>query len=243
MRKKLSFDENKLANIIYFLTLASFTLPIIYTAVSLISSLMGNEPNLSEAFHNDLLAILQCLLGAAAIHLPRILKKLMRLEIPPLMYILYLIFLFCSIYLGEFRNFYELVPYWDDILHALSGIITGFFAFMLTSVFMRKKSNPNTVSPLFIALFALTFSVTIGVLWEIYEFTLDSCFGLNMQKYKTADGVLLTGTQALTDTMKDLIIDTLSAVLTSTVGYFSIKNKRGKINEYFEINSENRSQK
>ena len=48
-----------------------------------------------------------------------------------------------------------------------------------------------------------------------------------MQKFMLADGTMLVGREALRDTMKDIIVDSIGAFISSTVGYISIKhNKR-----------------
>ena len=82
------------------------------------------------------------------------------------------------------------------------------------------------------ALFAFCFAVAIGAIWEIYEFSLDHLFELNMQKYRHSNGEEFVGHSAVTDTMTDIIIDTAGAFLATAVGYFSIKRKQGWISDY-----------
>jgi hypothetical protein len=80
-----------------------------------------------------------------------------------------------------------------------------------------------------VAIFAFSFALAIGALWEVYEFSFDGLLGLNMQKFAFADGTLMQGRDALADTMKDLIVDALGALGTSIMGYISIKFKKGWI--------------
>ncbi len=172
------------------------------------------------------LMLLQCLLGLIVIGLPPFLEKKWSFEIPNYMCILYFIFLYCAIYLGEVRNFYYVVPHWDTILHAFSGAMLGAFGFTLVSILNDSSKVEVTLSPLFVCLFAFCFAVAVGALWEIYEFTGDALFGLNMQKFRTADGNLLIGHKALSDTMKDLIIDSVGALLVVVIGYLTMLKRK-----------------
>ena len=82
------------------------------------------------------------------------------------------------------------------------------------------------------ALFSFVFSVAIGALWEIYEFTLDSFLELNMQKYRENNGTPLIGQEALFDTMKDIVIDTLGALAVAVWGYMSMKTNLHWLSKY-----------
>ena len=83
------------------------------------------------------------------------------------------------------------------------------------------------MSPIFVATFAFCFAVTLGVVWEIYEFSADYIMGTNMQKFGTEAGELFLGQAALMDTMKDLIVDTIGAFVISVIGYVSLKHRKG----------------
>ena len=101
------------------------------------------------------------------------------------------------------------------MLHSFSGIILGNIGYALVSYLNSSTNVDLNLSPTFVALFTFCFALAIGALWEIYEFAMDSFFGLNMQR---------TG---LDDTMKDLILDTLGAMLFSVLGYY---HQIGRIN-------------
>ena len=93
---------------------------------------------------------------------------------------------------------------------------------------LNKHDNTHvSLSPFFVALFSFCFAVTMGVLWEIYEFSFDGLLGLNMQKFALENGTNLVGRLALMDTMKDLIVDALGAFVVSIMGYISLKYKKG----------------
>ena len=157
------------------------------------------------------------------VHIPSFLEKRLKFELPTVLYVLYLIFLYCAITLGEVRSFYYTIPHWDVFLHAFSSVMTGLFGYMLITIINRNDKLVVQLSPLFVAMFAFCFSVMIGAVWEVYEFTFDGLLGLNMQKFALADGTQLTGHLALADTMKDIIVDILGAMVASAVGYFSLK--------------------
>ena len=173
------------------------------------------------------LMLIQCLLGIFALFIPSMISKKAKIVIPSSMYIIYIIFLYAAIFLGEVRDFYYRVPHWDTILHTFSGAGIGALGFSVVNLLTKEKKVNVNLSPFFIAMFSFCFAVTIGVFWEIYEFSFDGLLGLNMQKFALENGSRLLGRAALMDTMKDLIVDSLGALLMSVLGYVSLKYKKG----------------
>lgn len=167
----------------------------------------------------------QSVLGVVVMILPSIFSKKLNIVIPSNMMILYVIFLYCAIFLGEVRSYYYEVPHWDTILHAFSGAMLGALGFSFVTLLNKTDKIPLNLSPAFVALFAFCFAVTLGVIWEVYEFTFDGVLGLNMQKFMLEDGTMLVGRIALQDTMKDLIVDSIGAALMAALGYLSLKYK------------------
>ena len=92
------------------------------------------------------------------------------------------------------------------------------------------------------ALFALAFGTTIGVLWEFYEFTFDGLLSMNMQRYMAAGGVLLRGRAALMDTMGDLFMDFFGSLGLAVFGYFGIKRDLRWL-DTFKFQSEDRGKR
>lgn len=178
-----------------------------------------------------LLMLVQCLLGTLVMMLPSILAKKFKVVVPSMIVILYFIFLYCAIYLGEIHNFYYVIPHWDTILHAFSGAMLGTLGFILVDLLNKDKNIRVSLSPFFVAVFAFCFALAIGSLWEVYEFTFDSILGLNMQKHTTEAGVALVGVQALSDTMKDIIVDAASALVVAIIGYVSEKKSRQTVSD------------
>jgi len=191
---------------LFIFILGSFAIAGIILTVKLIIAATNGTDN-HFLYTSYVLSLLQCALGIFALFIPRILQTKYSFSFSSPLKITYCVFLYCAIFLGEVKNYYITVPLWDDILHCFSGIMAGIFAFMVISVITAKITDaPSILPPLLIALFSFVFSVAIGALWEIYEFTLDSFLELNMQKYRENNGTPLIGQEALFDTMKDIVI-------------------------------------
>lgn len=222
--------KTRLLRALYFTVLISFLAPIIY----LCFEIALYDPESATRYKGDyVLMLVQCVLGAIVIHIPTILTHKARIDIPVPLYVLYIIFLYCAISLGEIGSFYIWFPHWDDILHGMSSVMTGFFGYMLIAILNREAKRKLHLSPFFVALFAFCFSVTIGTLWEIYEFSFDTVLGLNMQKFIGANGEILEGQKALFDTMKDLIVDTIGAAIATVIGLISV-HRKGWVHGYLE---------
>jgi len=170
-----------------------------------------------------LLSIIMIVAVSIAMCIPLILRHNFHLYIPYTLEIMFLIFFYCAVYLGEVKSFYYLVPHWDDYLHSASAIMLAIVGFSV--VYLLNKSEIVDLSPFFISLFAFLFAFSIGSFWEIYEYLCDDLFNVNAQKFMTDDGVLLVGHAALADTMKDLMVDFAGAFLTSLIGYIAMKKK------------------
>ncbi len=217
-------DFKKITGVILFITLL---ISIVFIIIKMIQAptLVPNEAY--ERVRSDyVLSLLQCILGLIVMFIPSFVERKFYIDIPNKMEVLYFVFLYCAIYLGEVRNFYILVPHWDTILHAISGAMLGALGFTLVSFFNDMEILDTHLSPIFIALFAFCFALSAGAVWEMYEFLADSVLGTNMQRFIAADGTVLVGQAALRDTMKDLIVDAISALIVTIIGYFSIKNNK-----------------
>lgn len=215
--------------ITYWLTLLSFILPVgflIYRIVVAENVATGEIGYRSRADYA--LMLVQCLLGAVVIHVPYFFRRYLKIEIPPLLYTMYIIFLYCAVFLGEVRSFYYRIPHWDKWLHGFSAVMAGSFGFTLVAVLSKSSRSSINLSPFFTTLFAFCFAISIGALWEIYEYTIDTILRLNMQKYMLEDGTELVGRAALNDTMMDIIIGCCGSAIASILGYISLKHRREK---------------
>lgn len=222
MKKKIDWNR-----VIYDFVFITLLLSVIFLVIRIALAPMGATDADVRIKSDYVLMLVQCILGVVAMRLPNIIEH--KLQIPSRMLVLYAIFLYCAIYLGEVRAFYYNVRHWDTILHTFSGGMLGALGFSFVTILNKSDRIPINLSPVFVAVFAFCFAVTLGVFWEIYEFTFDGILGLNMQKFMLEDGTQLIGRAALQDTMKDLIVDCLGAFIMSFVGYLSLKYKTGLI--------------
>ncbi|MBP3704670.1 MAG: hypothetical protein J6I98_03955 [Clostridia bacterium] len=209
--------------------LISFIVPAGYLLLRIISGDTLIDSAGGRGREDYVLMLLQCLLGVVAILVPVRMMHRWDVQIPRVMFLMYIAFLYCAIFLGEVQSFYYRVPHWDTILHTCSGAMLGALGFSMITIFNNTERIPINLSPLFVALFAFCFALALGGVWEIYEYAADCLLGTNMQKFALDDGTQLLGQAALRDTMKDIIVDAIGAVATSTIGYISLKYKKGWI--------------
>ncbi len=228
--KKLKVNWNSVVVIFTFVSLivAAISVSVIIAISPTVAP--GNDPTV-RVKGDYVLMLAQCVLGIFAIMIPSILNKKVNLQIPYFMISLYAIFLYCAIFLGEVRSFYYNVPHWDTMLHTFSGAMIGALGFSIVNFLNNSETTHLNLSPIFVATFALCFSGTLGIIWEMYEFFADGILGTNMQKFALETGELLIGRDALMDTMKDLIVDLVGAFVMSSVGYISLKYKKGWIDK------------
>ncbi|MBP6942868.1 MAG: hypothetical protein KBB55_02375 [Candidatus Buchananbacteria bacterium] len=144
---------------------------------------------------------------------PTIIAKQSRLYFPLEFDLFIIIFIFLSLFLGEVHHYYYTFWWWDLYLHVQSGILLGILGFIVSYILNEQRHFKMRMRPMMTAMFAFSFSITLGVLWEIFEFGMDQVFGLNMQK------------SGLIDTMTDLIVDTFGASIIATLGYLWMKRK------------------
>ena len=192
--------------------------------------------------------------------IPPFVEKNFKIQLPTVLETLAFIFIFCAEILGEIEGFYVKYAFWDTMLHTVNGFIFAAFGFCLVDILNRSPKFKFRLSPVFLAITAFCFSMTIGVLWEFFEFGMDTIFNLDMQKdtiinhfgsvnfdptggntpqyiggiagsaIETANGTYTVNGYldiGLIDTMKDLFVNFIGAVVFSVIGFFYIK-KRGK---------------
>lgn len=159
---------------------------------------------------------------------PLILKKL-GVIVPDFVYIIFGLFCTAHFVLGEILGFFASVKWWDSALHTISGMLITILSFSVISLF-NKKDTGYKPSVGFACLFAFCLATTVGVVWEIVEFAADQIFDLNMQRAYVSTvsgerGIALAGTNALKDTMKDFILNSVGALVVSVGGLIIAKKK------------------
>lgn len=169
-------------------------------------------------FHFEWLNIFVSAIALLIVWIPSILKRNWKVHFPVQFELILNIFIYASIFLGEIRGFYTKFWWWDILLHFSSGLALAFIGFLIVySLYVTQRLKSG---PFLLALFAFSFSLSLGVIWEIFEFTMDQVFNLNMQK------PMFNDYSGLTDTMWDLIADAFGSFLVSVSAYFYVKNKR-----------------
>jgi len=149
---------------------------------------------------------------------PTLLGDWLPVKIPAEFQILAVLFAFAALFLGEFRSYYERIWWWDIALHVCSGLLLGILGFLLIYILNENRRIDLDMRPRFVAMFAFLFAVSGGAIWEIFEFAMDGIFGTAMQNPKFGDP------SGLTDTMLDLIVDTLGALAISVYGWHFLRN-------------------
>ncbi|MCH5264631.1 MAG: hypothetical protein J1F02_01940 [Lachnospiraceae bacterium] len=206
------------------------------------------------SYHNVFLGILTLILFM----IPKIIDKTLSVSIPAGLETVILIFIFSAEILGEIDAFYIKIPIWDSILHTTNGFLMAAVGFALIDIFNRSEKFSVRMSPAFVAFTAFCFSMTTGVLWEFFEFSMDWFFGLDMQKdwivpaissvklnpdganepvRIVVDSLVVNGQDlnlggyldiGIVDTMKDLMVNFVGAVVFSLIGIVYLKNRKTK---------------
>ena len=200
-----------------------------------------------------------CVLTIVLLYIPSWLQVKLHIELPPPLEITILCFIFAAEILGEVNAFYVNVPNWDTMLHTLNGFLAAAVGFSMVLLLNDDERLTFDLSPFFLALVAFCFSMTIGVLWEFFEFGMDYFFHTDMQKdtvinsiytvaldptrtnkvvaVKGIQDVVINGESlglggyldiGIIDTMKDLFVNFIGAVVFSVTGFFYARSKGEK---------------
>lgn len=238
---KMEIREHKSSSIVYFTLRALVILTMIL-----------------QIFNRNYENVFLCILTLALLIVPSFIQVEFKIELPTTLEIIILVFIFSAEILGEIKSFYIVFPMWDTILHTLNGFLAAAIGFSLVDILNNNDRLQFKMAPVFMALVAFCFSMTIGVLWEFFEFGMDHLIGTDMQKdtvinYITSvaldptnsnrpvtmsgiNDVIVNGQAlglggyldiGLIDTMEDLFVNFIGAVVFSIFGYFYVK-KRGK---------------
>ena len=236
---KQTYQESKRSSLVVYTVLR-----VLVIVCMILQILKGN-------FENALL----CLLSLLLLLVPFFIQKNFKITLPNTLEIIILLFIFSAEILGEIQNFYGIFPFWDTMLHTINGFLAAAVGFSLINL-LNKNSEKFNLSPVYLCLVAFCFSMTIGVLWEFFEFASDKVLSIDMQKDRVVDkissveldpeknnnpivikdigytiiydnegkelakisnGYLDIG---INDTMKDLIVNFIGAVVFSSLGYF-----------------------
>ena len=218
---------------------------------------------IAQAFNGNYEHVFTCVLALVLFSIPTIIERRLHIDLPDTLEIIILLIIFAAEILGEIEEYYVLFPFWDDLLHTLNGFIFAAVGFSMVDILNRNRRVTLQLSPFYVAVTAFCFSMTIGVLWEFFEWGVDALMAKDMQKdtivqaihsvtlhpegrnipvhvTDIADTIILhsDGTQTalgiggyldigLIDTMNDLLVNFIGAIVFSCIGYFYVKS-RGK---------------
>ena len=231
--------------------------PVVF-AVYLVLRLIVLGTLVSSVIRGEYESAFICLLVLALFVLPFFIQQNFGIELPSTLEIIILLFIFAAEILGELECYFITYPHWDSMLHTTTGFLCAATGFALIDILNRNSRIKFELSPIYVALAAFCFSMTVGVLWEFFEFGMDRLFHMDMQKdtvVQSITSVMLDPTNSNTpvtidgihsvavngqdlgfdgyldiglyDTMADLFVNFIGAVVFSTIGYFYIKH-RGK---------------
>lgn len=222
MKKKFMWKKEKVKNIIFLIIRLIVVGLIVMSIVGLFTE--QNDENRSRLIFVALQALL--LLGATFV--PLILEHTWKINIPSTMEIIFIAFCTCALLLGEIGDYYIKYSWWDSLLHTLSGSLIACVGFVILNYFNQSENYSLKMNPLFCAIFVFCFSVTIGGLWEVVEWFADEINGTNMQRYQdNITGAGFIGRAALRDTMKDIMLDMIGAVVIAIIGFVDLKIDKG----------------
>ncbi|MGB8455643.1 MAG: hypothetical protein WCD89_25405 [Anaerocolumna sp.] len=163
--KKLNLNKYKGITIVYF---------ILRMSVIFIMLAQLHDRNYENVF--------LCILTLILFLIPSFIEHRVHIEIPDTLETLMLLFIFSAEILGEINSYYLIFPYWDTLLHTINGFLASAIGFSLIDILNKNERFSISLSPLFVALVAFCFSMTIGVIWEFFEFGMDTFFDMDMQK-------------------------------------------------------------
>lgn len=135
-----------------------------------------------QIFNRNYENVFLCVLTLILLVMPSFIQVRLKIELPTALEIILLFFIFAAEILGEIQSYYIRFPFWDTVLHTMNGFLAAAIGFALVDILNRSKKISFQLSPAYMAVVAFCFSMTIGVIWEFFEFGMDSFFGLDMQK-------------------------------------------------------------
>lgn len=218
--------------------LAVYILCNVLTVFTIIGSMILNisHGTLSKMFTD----IGLCAVAIALYNAPLILRMRFKLHIPTFLQIAVTVFAITHFVFGEIFRFYDHSLVFDKILHTISGVIFGICGFSLINGMNNREKPLFKLSPFFVAVFSFCFALAIGYIWELFEFSMDSIFATNMQRWQDGFSTVAAGGEeqlvaaygqgnGLIDTMGDMIVNLVGAALISALGYVWLKKKSKKM--------------
>lgn len=235
-------------------------LPTINVVVFFVLRILVIVCMVAQSMHGNWNNVFLCILTLILFTFPVLVKNKLNIELPKTLEIIIYLFIFSSEILGEIQNFYGIFKHWDTMLHTLNGFLCAAVGFSLVDILNRRENNHISMTPIFMVIVSISFSMTIGVLWEFVEFGADMYLNKDMQKDRvvtTINSKALGNTEinelihldkidktiifydnntkqyliegyldiGLIDTMKDLFVNFVGALIFSLLGFLYIKDR------------------
>ncbi len=225
--------------------------------INLVLSIIVAAVLVARFLRGDYYSVFLCVLTLLLFNIPLFVDKKLNISLPKELEAIILLFIFSAEILGEIGSFYTHIPWWDTMLHTINGFLMAAIGFALIDILNNSPKFHFNMSPLFVAFVAFCFSMTVGVVWEFFEFFMDYFTLTDMQKDRMVldissvllnptglnDEIVIKGIESTTlnltdgstylieggyldigiiDTMKDLFVNLIGAIVFSIIGYFYI---------------------
>lgn len=228
--------------------------PVLFAAYVILRALVIAVMVL-QVFNREYYDVFLCALTLLLFTIPSFVERRLHIDVPNTLEVIILLFIFSAEILGEIQEYYLIFPFWDTMLHTINGFLMAAIGIAMVDILNRSRKFKVRLSPLFVAVVAFCFSMTIGVLWEFFEYGMDCFFHMDMQKDTVIssvtsvmlnpegrnaavtvpiESVVINGEPwegyidvGLHDTMKDLLVNFIGAVIFSLIGMLYIMG-RGK---------------
>lgn len=225
-----------------------------------------------QFIHGNYNNVFLCILTLILFMIPVIVDTKFNIKLPSALEVIILLFIFAAEILGEIQSFYTVIPNWDTMLHTINGFLMAAIGFSMIDILNQNPRFHISMSPIFVAFVAFCFSMTVGVVWEFFEYFMDTFFLTDMQKdflvnavsssrlnpnglndpviIKNITDTVIHGTIGgeavsyvvdggyldigIIDTMKDLMVNCVGAIVFSVIGIFYLKNRdKGSVAQKF----------
>ena len=232
------------------------THPVLFCAYLILRALVI-AVLIRKIFQQEYYDVFLCSLTLLLFTIPSFVERKMHIDVPNTLEVIILLFIFSAEILGEIQEYYLIFPFWDTMLHTLNGFLMAAIGIAMVDILNRSRRFQVRLSPAFVAVVAFCFSMTVGVLWEFFEYGVDNLLHMDMQKdtiVSAVTSVMLNpeGRNAavtvpiesivvngepwagyidigLNDTMKDLLVNFIGAVTFSLIGMlYIIGRSKGK---------------
>jgi len=230
--------------------------PVLFT-VYVVLRMLVVAVMILQLFNKEYYDVFLCALTLTLFMIPSFVERRLHIDVPNTLEIIILLFIFSAEILGEIQEYYLMFPFWDTMLHTINGFLMAAIGIAMVDILNRSRHFKVRLSPVFVAVVAFCFSMTIGVLWEFFEYGMDTFFQMDMQKdtwvsavntvklnpqgknaavHILIESVVVNGQEwpgyldiGLKDTMKDLLVNFIGAVVFSVIGMLYIMGRgRGR---------------